>query len=140
MASGCPLVASRGSSLDEVVGDAAVRVDPESVESIAQGLEEVLTDAGRAEELRSRGLVQARRFHWRAAGEATGSVYRQAIGLQRPSQPFQEIERPAECSALAWAILRTLCYADVFDSPMRLEEIGARCRAGAPARPRSKPR
>src|SRR5205814_3160551 len=45
MASGTPVVTSRISSLPEVVGEAAVLVDPYHPEDIAHGLEEVLSDA-----------------------------------------------------------------------------------------------
>ncbi len=44
MASGTPVVASGISSLPEVVGDAAVLVNPENVFDIARGIREVLTD------------------------------------------------------------------------------------------------
>ena len=44
MACGTPVVTSRISSLPEVVGDAAILVDPYSVEDIADGLERVLGD------------------------------------------------------------------------------------------------
>ena len=39
MACGTPVVASSHPSLDEASGDAAVRVDPESPESIAEGID-----------------------------------------------------------------------------------------------------
>ena len=44
MASGTPVVASSHPSLDEAAGDAAVRVDPESPEAIAEGIEQALRD------------------------------------------------------------------------------------------------
>jgi alpha-1,3-rhamnosyl/mannosyltransferase len=67
MASGVPVVASAHPSLDEACGDAAVRVDPESPEAIAAGIEQALTDR---ERLVTAGLEHARRFTWRACGEA----------------------------------------------------------------------
>jgi glycosyltransferase involved in cell wall biosynthesis len=67
MASGTPVVASSHASLDEASGDAAVRVDPESPEAIAEGIERALAER---ESLVARGLEQARRFTWRACGEA----------------------------------------------------------------------
>ena len=50
MASGTPVVTSDVSSLPEVVGDAAMLVNPENVFDIARGIKEVLLD----EELRAR--------------------------------------------------------------------------------------
>ena len=67
MASGAPVVASSHPSLDEASGDAAVRVDPESPEAIAEGIERALTEG---ESLSARGLEHAKRFTWRACGEA----------------------------------------------------------------------
>lgn len=67
MASGTPVVASSHPSLDEAAGDAAVRVDPESPEAIAEGIERALAER---ESLSARGLEHAKRFTWRACGEA----------------------------------------------------------------------
>jgi glycosyltransferase involved in cell wall biosynthesis len=67
MASGTPVVASSHPSLDEAAGDAAVRVDPESPESIAEGIDRALRER---ENLVAKGLEHAKRFTWRACGEA----------------------------------------------------------------------
>jgi glycosyltransferase involved in cell wall biosynthesis len=67
MASGAPVVASSHPSLDEASGDAAVRVDPKSPEAIAEGIERALSER---DGLVERGLEHARRFTWRACGEA----------------------------------------------------------------------
>ena len=67
MASGTPVVASSHPSLDEASGDAAVRVDPKSPEAIAEGIERALAERA---SLVARGLDHARRFTWRACGEA----------------------------------------------------------------------
>jgi glycosyltransferase involved in cell wall biosynthesis len=67
MASGTTVVASSHPSLDEAAGDAAVRVDPESPESIAEGIRQALRER---DSLVARGLEHAQRFTWRACGEA----------------------------------------------------------------------
>ena len=67
MASGAPVVASSHPSLDEAAGEAAVRVDPESPESIAEGIRQALRER---ETLVAKGLAHAERFTWRACGEA----------------------------------------------------------------------
>jgi len=67
MASGTPVVASSHPSLDEASGDAAVRVDPNSPESIADGIRRALQER---EPLVAKGLEHARKFTWRACGEA----------------------------------------------------------------------
>ena len=66
MASGAPVVASAHPSLDEACGDAAVRVDPESPQAIADGIRDALV---RRAELRASGLAHAGGFSWRRAGE-----------------------------------------------------------------------
>lgn len=75
MASGVPCVVSSHPSLDEASGDAAVRVDPESPEAIAAGIEEALV---RRDELRARGLEHARAFTWAACGRAMLDAYEAA--------------------------------------------------------------
>jgi glycosyltransferase involved in cell wall biosynthesis len=67
MASGTPVVASSDPSLDEAAGDAAVRVDPESPEAIAEGIDRALQDR---DSLVAKGLEHAKRFTWLACGEA----------------------------------------------------------------------
>jgi glycosyltransferase involved in cell wall biosynthesis len=78
MACGIPVVTSYGSSLQEVVSDAALLADPYSVSSIASALEKVLSDTALAAGLRERGLRRAGEFsEARKAGD-TISVYHQA--------------------------------------------------------------
>jgi glycosyltransferase involved in cell wall biosynthesis len=67
MASGTPVVASSHPSLDEASGDAAVRIDPTSPEAIADGIRRALQER---ESLIAKGLAHARKFTWRACGEA----------------------------------------------------------------------
>ena len=67
MACGTPVVAGAHPSLDEASGDAAVRVDPDSPESIAEGIQRALKER---DGLVAKGLEHAKRFTWRACGEA----------------------------------------------------------------------
>jgi glycosyltransferase involved in cell wall biosynthesis len=67
MACGAPVVASRHPSMDDAAGDAAIRVDPESPQAIADGIRDAIA---RREELRRLGLEHAKRFSWRQTGEA----------------------------------------------------------------------
>jgi glycosyltransferase involved in cell wall biosynthesis len=76
MASGTPVVVSNVSSLPEVVGDAAVLVDPHDVGSIVDGLRLVLTDPVRADEMRRKGLERAREFSWERSVAKTLEVYK----------------------------------------------------------------
>ncbi|MGB9723986.1 MAG: glycosyltransferase family 4 protein [Chloroflexia bacterium] len=64
MACGTPVLTSRVSSLPEVVGEAAVLVDPADVSSIREGLRRLLEDADLRAHLREQGLARAREFTW----------------------------------------------------------------------------
>jgi glycosyltransferase involved in cell wall biosynthesis len=75
MASGVPCVVSSHPSMDEACGDAAVRVDPDSPEAIAAGIERALAER---EQLVARGLEHARRFTWLACGQAMLAAYEAA--------------------------------------------------------------
>lgn len=77
MSCGTPVVTSNLSSLPEIVGDAAVLVDPYDEESIAAGLQKVLEDSDFRHRLRSKGLEQASRFSWANAASKTLEVYKQ---------------------------------------------------------------
>jgi glycosyltransferase involved in cell wall biosynthesis len=82
LACGVPVIASNTSSLPEVLGDAAVLVDPTSVPAIADGMQRVLDDDVLRSRLISQGLEQARRFSWRGMAEETLTVYQSV--LSRP--------------------------------------------------------
>jgi len=80
MACGTPVVTSNVSSLPEVVGDAAVLVNPENVFDIARGIREVLLDEGLRAELVRRGREQAARFSWERTARQMLEIYQEAAG------------------------------------------------------------
>ncbi len=75
MACGTPVVTSTHPSLDDASGDAAVRADPKSPEALASAIERALAER---EQLIPLGLRHARRFTWRACGEAVLAGYERA--------------------------------------------------------------
>jgi glycosyltransferase involved in cell wall biosynthesis len=75
MACGTPVVASNRSSIPEVVGDAALLVDPTQPAEIASAVQRVLTDARLRKELRERGLERAAQFSWERTARETLAVY-----------------------------------------------------------------
>jgi glycosyltransferase involved in cell wall biosynthesis len=77
MACGAPVIASATTSLPEVAGDAAVLVNPQSPDQIADALVRVLNDAALRESLRAKGLVRAKQFTWERAAQETLAVYRE---------------------------------------------------------------
>jgi len=80
MASGTPVVTSNVSSLPEVVGGAAVLVDPYDVDAIVDGLRRVLTNPTLAAEMRQKGIARAREFSWERSVAKTWAVYQQIAG------------------------------------------------------------
>jgi glycosyltransferase involved in cell wall biosynthesis len=74
MASGTPVVAGRAGSLPEITSNAAVLVDPLSIESIASGIAQAIEDR---ELLVARGREHARTFSWTKAAAETAAVYRE---------------------------------------------------------------
>ncbi|HEY8550907.1 MAG TPA: glycosyltransferase family 1 protein [Vicinamibacterales bacterium] len=82
MASGTPVVTSNVSSLPEVVGSAAVLVDPTDPAAIAEGIAHVLYDPQLRDELRRRGLERAAQFSWETAAREVHAIY-EAIGRER---------------------------------------------------------
>jgi glycosyltransferase involved in cell wall biosynthesis len=76
LACGTPVVASNRSSLPEVVGEAAVLVDPTDAHAIADAMQRVLDDTTLHSRLAHAGPDQASRFTWREMAERTLEVYR----------------------------------------------------------------
>ncbi len=80
MACGTPVVTSRISSLPEVVGDAAVLVDPHSVDDIAAGIERVLCDDAFRADLVARGRARVSLFSWDRSVKAIHAGYMKVLG------------------------------------------------------------
>ena len=83
MACGTPTIVSNVSSLPEVVGDAALLVNPQDTEELAIALHRLLTDDMLHDELREKGLQRAACFSWDQAAHQTLEVYRRVDRGQR---------------------------------------------------------
>jgi glycosyltransferase involved in cell wall biosynthesis len=87
MACGCPVITSSAPACPEVVGDAALVVDPDDVEGLADAMLRVVREPGLAVRLRELGLARARCFSWQ------DSARRLLAELQRASgRPHVETE------------------------------------------------
>jgi glycosyltransferase involved in cell wall biosynthesis len=78
MACGTPVVTSNVSSLPEVVGDAAIQVNPENVFDIARGIVNVLVNESLRESMIRRGIEQAGRFSWDRTAAEVLQIYLEA--------------------------------------------------------------
>ena len=76
MGCGAPVITSNTSSLPEVVGDAALQVDPRDAEALAHAMESVLEDESLAAILRARGFDRVKRFSWEEMARRTLEIYR----------------------------------------------------------------
>jgi glycosyltransferase involved in cell wall biosynthesis len=83
MAHGTPVVASNVSSLPEVVGNAAVLVNPENVFEIMRALHRVLTNQPLRDRMKDRGYEQVSRFSWDSSVRRVLEVYRQVGRRER---------------------------------------------------------
>ena len=81
MACGCPVVTSNTSSLPEVVGDAAIMVDPYDVDALTNAMREVLTNNGLRKVMVEEGLKQAKKFSWEKTAQETQAVYEKAESI-----------------------------------------------------------
>jgi len=79
MAAGVPLVASNGSSIPEVVGDAGVLVSPTDADEVADAVARVLREPELRDRLVARGRERVQQFTWERTARATADAYRAAF-------------------------------------------------------------
>ncbi len=76
MAAGIPVITSNVSSLPEVTGDAAVLIDPYSIEQLATAINSILSDDKLREWLRHAGKEQAYKYSWKTTACVTYAAYK----------------------------------------------------------------
>jgi glycosyltransferase involved in cell wall biosynthesis len=94
MSHGTPVVASKTTSLPEVVGNAAVLVNPENVFEIMRALYKVLLDQPLREKLKQRGYEQAARFSWDTTAARMLEVYREVATREPVKAPSSQVSTP----------------------------------------------
>lgn len=75
MGCGCPVVTSNLGSMKEIGGEAAILVEPESIESIAGALSRVCRSKKIREEAKIKGIKRAAEFSWEKAALQTLEAY-----------------------------------------------------------------
>ncbi len=83
MACGCPVIASNVTAMPEVLGDAALLVNPTSAHAMTEAMRALLRGDAQSDELRARGLRQVARYSWAHAAEQTRAVYEDAVAHAR---------------------------------------------------------
>ncbi len=94
MACGTPVITSNTSSLPEVVGEAALLIDPYSETELAAAMLRIIADQPLRAQLQASGLKRAGLFTWRATAEKTLQLYREASAVN----PAQNTGRPVNVS------------------------------------------
>ena len=75
MACGAPVITSNTSSLPEVVGDAALMVQPEDTEAISEAMRSLAGDAALCASFKQLGLERATKFTWKRTADLTYESY-----------------------------------------------------------------
>jgi glycosyltransferase involved in cell wall biosynthesis len=137
MACGTRVLASDVAALREIGGDAARFVPPGDAGAFARAIEEELSEPreSRQASARAAGLLRAKRFSWsrtaellwrRARATAPVRVRPAASGTRRlddgatlppPLHPL-----PPQLGSREWALLATVVYADLFESPLAIPQ------------------
>lgn len=79
---GCPVISSHISSLPEVLGEAALYVDPEDENEIAEAILHLHDNAQKRQRLSEVGIAQAKKFSWEESARMTLGVYQKARELK----------------------------------------------------------
>jgi len=79
MANGCPVIASNVASIPEVTGDAAILIDPDSIEELADAIRQLTTDLRQVQSLKRAGRKRSALFSWESCVEKTEAAYETLI-------------------------------------------------------------
>jgi glycosyltransferase involved in cell wall biosynthesis len=79
MACGIPVITSNLTSLPEIVGDAAILVNPTDIDSLTSAMVRVLTDSRLQNSMRQKSLERAKLFSWDKAARETLAIYEELL-------------------------------------------------------------
>jgi glycosyltransferase involved in cell wall biosynthesis len=137
MSCGAPVITTTTSSLPEVGGDAAVLVDPDDVQGIADAIEAVLADPGLRRQMGERSLEQVKKFNPEQLGRNTFACYQTcleqaqaATQSKRPRLAFWSSLPPLKCGIADYSVellkeLNRSCEVEIFvdDGYMPAKEL-----------------
>jgi glycosyltransferase involved in cell wall biosynthesis len=86
----CPVITSNISSMPEVVGDAALLVDPYRVGEIKSAMAKVLEDDNLRKRMIAAGVVQASKFSWEKTAAETVALYKKVLQSTAAPQTAQK--------------------------------------------------
>lgn len=79
MACGCPVITSFGSGMQEISGDAALLVDPYSVEEIGQAISKIIQSPSLLNRLRIAGELNVQKYSWKLCATHTNKIIEHQI-------------------------------------------------------------
>jgi glycosyltransferase involved in cell wall biosynthesis len=79
MACGTPVITSNVSSLPEVVGDAAITVDPHNIKELSKKINKILSNKDLQNKMIQRGIERAKQFTWDKTARETIKVYEDVL-------------------------------------------------------------
>ncbi|GLV57262.1 glycosyl transferase family 1 [Dictyobacter sp. S3.2.2.5] len=82
MACGAPVITSNTSSLPEVVGDAALQVDPHNIDELSHAMLRLLQDEQLRTDLRQKGYQRVQLYSWQASARKMLRIYEQLYAGQ----------------------------------------------------------
>ena len=80
MTLGTPVITSNTSSLPEVAGDAAILIDPNNLEQLAEAILQVVSDSQVRQKLVHKGKERAKLFSWERTAKETINAYKSLMG------------------------------------------------------------
>jgi glycosyltransferase involved in cell wall biosynthesis len=83
MSCGTPVICSNRTSLPEVVGDAAIIMDPDTIHEMVEAMYSVLTNSELRADLHARSLQRAARFNWRLTATETIATFKEAFARSK---------------------------------------------------------
>lgn len=75
LACGCPVIAAKGSCLEEAGGESSVYVSPDSIEQLAEAVNSLLDNPGQLDKMSSEGMKYARQFRDDTMAECLLRIY-----------------------------------------------------------------
>ena len=83
MSCGTPVICSNRTSLPEVVGDAAIVLDPDNIHEMVEAMYSVLTNSTLRADLQVRSLQRATQFNWRKTASETIATFEEAFARRK---------------------------------------------------------
>jgi len=80
MANDCPVIASKGGSIPEIAGDAALLFSPENENELCSCMKLMLNDVSTRNKCMERGKRRVKDFSWEKAANETYQVYKKVVG------------------------------------------------------------